>query len=238
MSNNISTNYAASIYQNMGQVQKKTGTQTAAKGQEPFAQYVQDAKVELSAAGQAMAGQQQKAGGTQLSQKAQDLLGKLQEKYGDYDFFVAENQDDMKNYMDKGTKQISVVFTRDELERMAGDEEYADKVIGQMEAAIGMTKRIEESGQLGEGVHFKQVAITFDDEGNMKLFAQLEKMTAEQQERLEKAQEKKAEEQEKAAREAENDKEKEQAQAAKGKVVEIEASSEEEFWQKLWGIEW
>ena len=238
MSNNISANFAASFYQNMGQVGKKgQGAQKKEQAQEPFSQYMQDAKVELSADGLALA-EQQKAGGTQLSQKAQDLFAKLQEKYGDYDFFVAENQDDMKNYMDKGTKQYSVVFTKEELEHMASDEEYAKKVIGQMESAIDMTKRIEESGQLGEGVHFKSVAITFDDEGNMKLFAQLEKMTAEQQERMEEAKEKKAEEQEKAAKEAEKDKEQEQTKAQSGKVVEIEAASEEELLEKILGIKW
>ena len=236
MSNNISTNFAASFYQNMGQIGKK-GAGKQEKAQEPFAQYAADAKVELSADGLALAGQQ-KAGQTQLSQKAQDLFARLQEKYGDYDFFVAENQDDMKNYMDKGTKQYSVVFTTEELERMAGDEEYADKVMGQVEAAIGMTKRIEESGQLGEGVHFKQVAISFDDEGNMKLFAQLEKMTAEQQERMEEAKEKKAEEKEKAAKEAEKKEEQEQAKVPPGRIVEIEASSEEELLEKILGIEW
>lgn len=238
MSNNISTNLAASFYQNMGQVGKKgNGAQKQEKAQDPLAQYMQDAQVEISADGLALANQQ-KAGGTQLSQKAQDLFAKLQEKYGDYDFFVAENQDDMKNYMDKGTKQYSVVFTKEELERMASDEEYAEKVIGQMESAIDMTKRIEESGQLGEGVHFKQVAITFDDEGNMKLFAQLEKMNADQQERLEAAKEKKAEEKEKAAKEAEQEKKEEQTRKEANNIVEIEASSEEEFLQKLLGIKW
>ncbi|SEA25182.1 DUF6033 family protein [Selenomonas ruminantium] len=238
MSNNISANFAASFYQNMGQVGKKgQGAPKKEQAQEPFSQYMQDTQVELSADGLALAGQQ-KAGGTQLSQKAQDLFAKLQEKYGDYDFFVAENQDDMKNYMDKGTKQYSVVFTKEELEKMANDEEYAEKVIGQMESAIGMTKRIEESGQLGEGVHFKQVAITFDGEGNMKLFAQLEKMSADQQERLEEAKEKKAEEKEKAAQEAEKEKKEEQAKKVPSNIVEIEASSEEEFLEKLLGIKW
>ena len=236
MSNNISANFAASFYQNMGQVGKKgQGAQKKEQAQEPFSQYMQDAKVEFSADGLALA-EQQKAGGAQLSQKAQDLFAKLQEKYGDYDFFVAENQEDMKNYMDKGTKQYSVVFTKEELEHMASDEEYAEKVIGQMESAIDMTKRIEESGQLGEGVHFKSVAITFDDEGNMKLFAQLEKMTAEQQERMEEAKEKKAEEKEKAAKEAEEEKEK--VKQPPKNIVEIEASSEEELLKKILGIEW
>ena len=237
MSNNISANFAASFYQNMGQVGKKgQGAQKKEQAQEPFSQYMQDAKVEFSADGLALAGQKQ-AGGTQLSQKAQDLFAKLQEKYGDYDFFVAENQEDMKNYMDKGTKQYSVVFTKAELEKMANDDEYADKVIGQMESAIGMTKRIEESGKLGEGVHFKQVAITFDGEGNMKLFAQLEKMSADQQERLEEAKEKKAEEKEKEAKEA-DEKEKEQAKLPTHNIVEIEAGSEEELLEKILGIKW
>ena len=71
----------------------------------------------------------------------------------------------------------------------------------------------------------------------MKLFAQLEKMNAEQQERLEEAKEKKAEEKENAAKEAE-EKEKEQAKLQPRNLVEIEASSEEELLEKIFGIKW
>ena len=49
---------------------------------------------------------------------------------------------------------------------------------------------------------------------------------------------KKAEEQEKAAKEAEKDKEQEQTKAQSGKVVEIEAASEEELLEKILGIKW
>jgi hypothetical protein len=72
----------------------------------------------------------------------------------------------------------------------------------------------------------------------MKLFAQLEKMSADQLERLEEAKEKKAEEKEKAAQEAEKEKKEEQAKKAPSNIVEIEASSEEEFLEKLLGIKW
>ena len=83
-----------------------------------------------------------KPGEEKLSAKAQDFLAKLREKYGDYDFFVSE---DLSNPLDKtasSTKAYSVLFTPDEIEKMAADEEYADKVMGDVEKAIGVADKL------------------------------------------------------------------------------------------------
>ena len=198
------------------------------------------------------------SGEPKLSAKAQEFLKNLGEKYGDYDFFVADKIDDSTDYSQMGTKKYSVIFTADEIERMAEDEEYADKVMGKVDSAVDMTKRLEERGDLGEGVSFKRIAISFDDDGNMKLFAELEKMSAKQQERLEEAREKRAEEK----KEAEKDeKEKETSESedsgetgALGAIVvakkddeegafslkrfSVEATSEDELLEKILGINW
>ena len=166
-----------------------------------------------------------------LSDKAKDFLGKLREKYGDYDFFVAEKIGDPQEYMNQSSKAYTVILTNDELERMANDEEYADKIMGKVDSAVDMTKRIESNGQLGEGVQLKQIAISFDNEGNMKLFAQLEKMSEEQQERLKEAQEKRAEEQK------EEDDEKPD-RLGSPQTVNLEATSEEELLEKILNIDW
>lgn len=214
---------------------------------DPFAQYEQDATVELSADGRAAYEKQIQAavktfveenggGGAEmqqpeLSSKAQDLLGRLQDQYSDkYDFFVVDSEEDLQKFQGQGTKGYSVVFTKDELEHMANDEEYAKKVMDTVDSIVGMTKKMEENGELGEGVKLKSVMISVGEDGNMKLFAQLEKMSEEQAERLEKAKEKRAEEQQ-----AE---EKKEVNAPPVKWAQVEASSADELLEKILGIEW
>ena len=135
-----------------------------------------------------------------LSAKAKDYLAKLREQYGDYDFFIA---DDVENPLDlAGTsqKKYSVMLSSAELERMADDEEYAQKIMGQVQSAVDTLNGIQDQGGLGEGVRFKRLAISFDEDGNTKLFAELERMTEQQKERMEKAMEKRAAEKKAATR--------------------------------------
>ena len=182
-------------------------------------------------------GTEKTADGKELSPKAQAYLENLRKKYGDYDFVVADNVDDPQSLTAGSTKTYSVILSSDELEKMADDEEYADKIMGKVDSAVDMTKRIEESGELGEGVHFKSIAISFDEDGNTKMFAELEKMSAEQQERLEKAKEKRAEEKKEAEGKAEKDKDK-QVDTSPVKRAKVEAASEEELLEKILGIDW
>ena len=109
--------------------------------------------------------------------------------------------------------------------------------MGQVEKAIGVADKLEKYGKLGEGVSFSKIAITIDAEGNMKLFAELERASQEQQERLEKAQEKKEEEAAKADKEKEKEAEEEQSPLSL-QHTRIEADSEDEFWEKILGIDW
>ncbi len=167
-----------------------------------------------------------------LSDRAKEFLKNLREKYGDYDFFATEKIGDTQELTKNSTKAYSVILTNDEIEKMAADEEYADEVMGKVGSAVDTVKRLEANEELGEGVKFTHISISFDDQGNTKLFAQLEKMTAEQQERAEEAKEKRAEE----AKEEKAEEEKTKNQLVKR--FSVEATSEEELLQKILGIDW
>ena len=172
-----------------------------------------------------------------LSEKAQDFLAKLKEKYKDYDFFVTDNLDD-ENASAGATKKYSVLLKPEELEKMANDEEYADKMMGKVDEAVGITKKVEESGELGEGVSFKKISIKIDDEGNMRMFAELEKMSEAQAKRAEEAKEKKAEEKAEAEKAAKDDKGDEEQSPLTVKRATVEADNEQDFLAKILGINW
>lgn len=222
MTNAIGTNYFQQ-YQTASLGKQTATAQTVQDDQNLLAQYGADTKVEISDAGR-NALQASKGDESQLSAKAQSYLENLRKKYGDYDFVVSNNLDAAQTA--GSGKEYSVIFTTEELERMAEDEDYAQKVMGQVGDAVDMMKGLWEK-DLGEGVQFSQLSVTFDSEGNMKLFAQLEKLSAEQKERLEAAAEKRAEEQ------AEDD-----GMPVVFKSADVEASTAEELLNKIFGIDW
>ena len=222
MTNAIGTNYLQQ-YQNAGIGKQTTATQTLADDQNLLAQYGADTTVEISDAGR-NALQASKGDESQLSAKAQSYLESLRKKYGDYDFVVSNNLDAAQTV--GSSKEYSVIFTTEELEKMAEDEDYAQKVMGQVGDAVDTIKGLWEK-DLGEGVQFSQLSVTFDSEGNMKLFAQLEKLSAEQKERLEAAQEKRAEEQAK-----------DDGMPVVFQSADVEASTAEELLNKIFGIDW
>lgn len=160
----------------------------------------------------------------ELSPKAQAYLEKLREKYGDYDFVVADNVDDPQALTANSTKKYSVVLSSDELEKMANDEEYANEVMGKVEDAVKTADSVIEKAGL-EGVQISQLTISFDENGNTKMFATLEKLSESQQQRLDAAKE----------RAAEADEEAEEIQPAR---VTIEAEDEKSFLEQLLNIDW
>lgn len=211
------------------------------------AQYADNFSVELSAKGLSALATQQKSSiddasenltslmstdEKKLSAKAQDYLKQLREKYGDFDFVVADDMSDPQSLTKGNTKNYSVILSTEELEKMATDEEYEKKIMGQVDSAVEKLNGLAEKAELGEGVQFDYLAASFDDEGNMKLFAGLEKLSEEQQERAEKAKEKRAEDDEESADDSE-----EELPAASQKV-QLEADSVEEMLEKIFGINW
>lgn len=246
MANTINTTYFPQ-FKNAGTVGKGIGSYKAASAEKSSAtQFGDDSTVELSSAGMNALSKLQSdtvdndtAGGaaasdeSKLSAKAQSFLDKLREKYGDYDFVVSDNLDTAQTI--GGTKEFSVMFTREELERMAEDDEYAEKVMGNVGLAVDTLKDLSDK-DLGDGVQFSQLSVSFDADGNMKLFAQLEKLSADQKERLEAAQEKRAEQQ-KTEDKSLDDEESEQTSIF-FKSADVEADSAESLLEKIFGIDW
>ena len=230
MLNAINANLFKS-YQTAGQPDNRaTNSNQKTADNNPFSSA--GANVEISEAGLALSQTVQPIDDEQkLSAKAQSYLEKLRDKYGDYNFVVSNDMDTTKTL--GSDKEYSVMFTTEELEKMAADEEYAGKVMGQVGKAVDMLKNISEK-DLGEGVQFSQLGVSFDSEGNMTIFAQLEKLSEEQQQRLAEAKEKRAEEQKEAQAENPVD----DGMPVVFKSADVEAANEEEFLTKVFGIKW
>lgn len=181
-----------------------------------------------------------------LSGKTQQYLKTLREKYGDYDFLVGNSTDDLKTLSKSGSKEFSVIFSNAELERMATDEKYAAEKMQGVEGAVKMCRRIcEENGYVsafdamkaGNGT-VNKIGIVVDDNGNTKLFAELEKSSEKQKERLEKAREKKADEKRAAEKKASKKIPYEKEEKDTVKRTTVEADSMEELIEKIKNIDW
>lgn len=164
----------------------------------------------------------------ELSPKAQAYLDKLREQYGDYDFIIADDVDDPQTLTANSTKKYSVILSSDELEKMADDEEYASSMLGKVEDAVKMADNIIEKADLGGKAQISQLTISFDNDGNTKLFATLEKLSESQQQRLDAAKEKSAEEA----------KQTEKPEEEKSNSFTINADTEEDFLEQLKQINW
>jgi hypothetical protein len=238
MLNAINTNYL-SQYQKAGAFGNNSAIQNKNAAENPVANYSAETLVDISQDGINALEDSKNAAQTdeqKLSTKAQSYLENLRKKYGDYDFFVSDNLDTAQTTT--GSKEYSVVFTTEELEKMADDDEYAEKVMGNVGKAVDMLKDISEK-DLGEGVHFSQLSVSIDDEGNMKLFAQLEKLSEDQSKRLEEAKEKRAEEQKAAKENAKAEEEQhDDGMPISFKSADVEADSAEELLTKIFGIDW
>lgn len=175
---------------------------------------------------------------TKLSDKAQNLLDSLKKKYGNMDFMVADfkNDEEAKGILSRGTKEFSVLFSPDELEKMASDEKYLEEKIKGMEGAVRFSQRInDEFGfdsvfQKNSGVEVTNVGISYNDDGTMTYFAELEKTNEKQQERIDKSKEDKAEKIDK------NNKSNKDTTLTKKTIVY--ADTEEDLFDKIYEIDW
>lgn len=181
-----------------------------------------------------------------LSEKAQNYLNNLRKKYGDYDFFIGNSTDELRELSKCGSKEFSVIFSKDEIERMATDEKYAAEKMQGVEGAVNMCRKIcEEQGYVsafdafnaGNGT-VNKVGIVSDDNGNMKLFAELEKTNEKQKERLEKSREKKAEAKKAEEKKASKKNPYEKKEEKTVKRTTVEASSMEELIEKIKNVDW
>lgn len=181
-----------------------------------------------------------------LSENAKNFLKGLRSKFGNYDFMVGNGADDLRALSKSGSKEFSVIFSNEELERMASDEDYAAKKMHEVENAVNMCRRICEqqgyvsafdSSKSGIGT-INKIGVVSDDNGNMKFFAELEKTSGKQKERLEKSREKKAEEKKLAEKRAHKKNPYEKDEKDTVKRTTVEAKSYNELLDKLDAFDW
>lgn len=170
----------------------------------------------------------------QLSYRAQELLKELKKKYSNMDFMVAdyETDEEASEYLSRGTKQYSVLMDPEELEKMAADEDYKKKNLSLIDEATGKLDELKE--QLGdEGKEVKHLGVSIGSDGTVSYFAELEKMSEKQQERIEKKREEKAE-----AAKAEKRKDPYQDHRTSGKRATVKAATAEELLEKIKSFDW
>lgn len=171
----------------------------------------------------------------ELSERAKELLKELQKKYGDMDFFVADysSNEEAQSYLSRGTKAFSVLLDPETLEAMAADEDTKNSYMNQIDAArtdlSSMKEKLEETGE-----EVTRVGMTFDKDGNVSYFAEVEKISEKYKEHIEKGIEKKKEEKAEAA------KKEEAASHSPGKVKKttVYADSVDELLEKIKKVDW
>lgn len=138
----------------------------------------------------------------ELSSAAKKLLKELHNTYGNMDFMIAnyDSEEEAAEYLSRGTSTYSVLMTPEELEKMAADEDYKKKNLQTLDSAV--SKLQDMKSQLGEkGEDVKRVGVSIGDDGKVSYFAELEKSSEKQKERIEKQRAAKKEEAAKAEKE-------------------------------------
>lgn len=183
----------------------------------------------------------------QLSDGAVKLLKELKKTYGNMDFIVAdyETDEEAASYLSRGRAQYSVLITPDELEKMAADENAKNENLKVLDNAIAKLDELKE--QLGEkGQEISRLGISIGNNGEVSYFAELEKVSAKQRERIEEKRESNREE----LKEEMKKKAKEKLDELRGrgpasgsgrepvKRTTVHASSVEELAEKIGQVDW
>lgn len=183
-----------------------------------------------------------------LSRDAQKLLKELKKSYGNMDFIVADYKTDEEaaSYLSRGTNEYSVLISPEELEKMAADKDVKDKNLKTLDEAVA--KLDDVKGQLGDKAsEVSRIGIAIGGNGEVSYFAELEKVSEKQRERIE---QQRADKKEAAAKEA---KKAEDQKTGHGKVEEefgkvsarrpskhttVFAGSVEELAEKIGNVDW
>lgn len=183
-----------------------------------------------------------------LSRQAQDVLKQLRDKYGDMDFIVADfkNAEEAKAALSKGTKEFSVLFSSEELEKMASDEKYLKQKMQGIDGAVRMSEEINQKygfertfGKEGTtDTEIVKIGIAFNDDGTTSFFAELEKLSAKQRERIKEAKEEKRAEKKAAEKKDEKELQSYAKSSADTKRATIQADSIEELVEKIREVDW
>ena len=169
-----------------------------------------------------------------LSQRAQELLKKLRETYGNMDFFVGDpnKANNFKDIFFRSTKEFAVIISGEELEKMASDEEYAAKCMEKIESAVSMAERIHQelaAGEYANGMKLNKLVISINQDGTTSFFAELIKSGEKQRERIEEAKEERKEERHAEKKEQEKRMEREKH----AERIRIRADSIEELLEEI-----
>ena len=135
----------------------------------------------------------------------------------------------------------TVIFSKEEMEKMASDPKYYAEKMHSIEGALRMSDEInaqfgfertfgKTNGNADADTKITKFGISFNSDGTTTFFAQLEKSSASQKEYLEKIQEKKAEEKKEA-------KKKEQSKQIEVRKTTVQENSKEELLDKIKNID-
>lgn len=170
----------------------------------------------------------------QLSDRAKKLLKELRKTYGNMDFMVAdyETEEEAAHYLSRGTKEYSVLIDPETLEQMAADEDTKKKYLGIIEEATAKFDDMKEN--LGEKKdEVVRIGVTIGKDGTVSYFAELEKMSEAQRERIEKAKEEKKDEK------SEKTERREDRFLSEGiKKTKVQAASVEDLLEKIKNVDW
>ncbi len=187
----------------------------------------------------------------ELSEAAQALLEKLQATYGNMDFIIADysSEEEAQKYLSMGTKEYTVLIDPELLEEMAADEEVEKQYTDMIEAATDTLSDITE--ELSKDGVAAKVGVSFDADGNATYYAELEKMSEKQRERIEKTREEKKEKAEKEEKKEKEEKAEEaraeaaaerraqlSAPAEMTQKVRLTADSAEELLEEIRNVDW
>ena len=207
--------------------------------------YANAANSKKQAAESKAATQKSSIGESGLSKRAQALLEKLRKSYSDMDFMVADfdKGDNAKDILSRGTKEVSVIFSSSELEKMASDEKYEKEYMERVQGALRMSEQINREfgftsafGEKSGNSEINKIGISFNSDGTTSFFAELEKSSARQREHIEKVRE------EKRAARKEQEKERLENRYLREdtgvKRTVIQAGSMEELLEKIRSVDW
>ena len=173
----------------------------------------------------------------ELSRAAQKLLKELQKSYKNMDFIVAdyETDEEAAALLSRGKEEYSALISADELEKMAADENVKKK---NLEILDGAVSRLDEmKTKLGDKADdVARIGITIGDDGEVSFFAELEKSSAKQRERIEKQREDRKEEA-KDAKKTEADEYRAHGKNAEKRTT-VFASTIEELAEKIANVDW
>lgn len=176
----------------------------------------------------------------ELSDKAKALLEELKKKYSNMDFMIAnyDSEEEASRYLSRGTKEFSVLIEPELLEKMAADESVKEKYLGLLDEATTQLTTVKEELSEEEAADVKHLGVTIGADGTLKFFADLEKSSAKQRERIEEAKEKKKAEKEEAAEKAEEKAKEKRLENAKAKKTKVSADSVEELIEQIRNVDW